>query len=99
MTTCAKCGREEKDDEAVFCQGCGARFDAAEGERGGEDAPKAKKKKKRKGSASKPLAPGAFCARCRDESSDDAAGDVSTSAGMGRKFYGEADPCAECGSV
>jgi hypothetical protein len=40
-----------------------------------------------------------FCAHCIAESSDKTPGDVSTMNGTGRKFYGRAAACAECGSV
>jgi hypothetical protein len=40
-----------------------------------------------------------FCPHCVAESSDQTPGNVSTTNGIGRKFYGNALPCAECGSV
>jgi len=40
-----------------------------------------------------------FCSNCRGESTDETPGNVSTTNGIGRKFYGSADPCAVCGSV
>jgi hypothetical protein len=40
-----------------------------------------------------------FCARCVSESTDKTPGDISTLNGIGRKFYGSAEPCTECASV
>ena len=40
-----------------------------------------------------------FCARCRAESTDVGVGSVRTHNGIGRKFYGGANRCADCGSV
>lgn len=40
-----------------------------------------------------------FCEDCLAESSDQTPGDVSTTNGFGRKFYGAATPCVTCGSV
>ncbi len=40
-----------------------------------------------------------FCEECIAESTDQTPGDVSTTNGVGRKFYGGAKPCPTCGSV
>jgi len=40
-----------------------------------------------------------FCAHCVAETSDQTPGNVSTLNGIGRKFYGGAQPCPECASV
>ena len=40
-----------------------------------------------------------FCEQCIADSTEDTPGDVSTVNGVGRKFYGGAKPCAQCGSV
>jgi hypothetical protein len=40
-----------------------------------------------------------FCAGCVGATSDKTPGDVSTLNGIGRQFYGSAEPCAECASV
>ena len=40
-----------------------------------------------------------FCAACTQASTDKTPGDVSTTNGIGRKFYGGAAPCVTCGSV
>ena len=40
-----------------------------------------------------------FCARCVGETTDKTPGDVSTINGVGRMFYGSAEPCPECASV
>ncbi len=40
-----------------------------------------------------------FCEHCMAESTEDTPGDVSTVNGVGRKFYGGAKPCPNCGSV
>jgi len=40
-----------------------------------------------------------FCEQCRAASTDKTPGDVSTANGIGRKFYGAANPCVACGSV
>jgi hypothetical protein len=40
-----------------------------------------------------------FCAACAAESDERTPGDISTTNGVGRKFYGGARPCVECGSV
>jgi len=40
-----------------------------------------------------------FCERCVAESTDETPGDISTMNGIGRKFYGSAEPCPECASV
>lgn len=40
-----------------------------------------------------------FCEECIAESTDQTPGDISTTNGVGRKFYGGAKPCSTCGSV
>lgn len=40
-----------------------------------------------------------FCPQCKVDSTDETPGDVSTMNGIGRKFYGGAEPCPRCGSV
>lgn len=40
-----------------------------------------------------------FCDRCAAATSEKTPGDVSTINGIGRKFYGSAEPCVECASV
>jgi hypothetical protein len=40
-----------------------------------------------------------FCTHCVAESTDRTPGAISTTNGIGRKFYGNAMPCPECGSV
>jgi len=40
-----------------------------------------------------------FCGACIASSSNDSPRDVSTSSGIGRKFYGGAERCPDCGSV
>ena len=40
-----------------------------------------------------------FCEKCLAVSTDKTPGDVSTMNGIGRKFYGAAEPCSTCGSV
>jgi hypothetical protein len=40
-----------------------------------------------------------FCATCIAASTDKTPGDVSTMNGIGRQFYGSAQPCPECASV
>jgi hypothetical protein len=42
---------------------------------------------------------GVFCATCVAESTEETPGNVSTVNGIGRTFYGKAEPCATCGSV
>jgi hypothetical protein len=42
---------------------------------------------------------GVFCAQCVAETTDQTPGDVSTLNGIGRQFYGSAEPCPECASV
>jgi hypothetical protein len=40
-----------------------------------------------------------FCVSCVTATSDETPGDVSTLNGIGRQFYGSAEPCPECASV
>ncbi|MCW8129491.1 MAG: serine/threonine protein kinase [Planctomycetota bacterium] len=40
-----------------------------------------------------------FCDRCRTQSSERTPGSISTVNGVGRKFYGSAEPCPDCASV
>lgn len=40
-----------------------------------------------------------FCARCTASSTRPGAPSVSTNQGIGRTFYGSAEPCGDCGSV
>lgn len=40
-----------------------------------------------------------FCPHCVGETTDRTPGNVSTTNGIGRKFYGNALPCPECGAV
>ncbi len=40
-----------------------------------------------------------FCTGCEEGSTDMSPGNVSTVNGVGRKFYGSANPCGSCGSV
>lgn len=40
-----------------------------------------------------------FCEKCVSISSAETPGDISTINGVGRMFYGGADPCETCGSV
>lgn len=40
-----------------------------------------------------------FCEKCTSISTPDTPGDISTINGVGRMFYGGADPCEACGSV
>ena len=40
-----------------------------------------------------------FCSQCLSESTDYTPGNISTTNGVGRKFYGGAQPCPNCGSV
>jgi len=40
-----------------------------------------------------------FCEQCLAASTEKTPGDVSTMNGVGRKFYGAANPCVTCGSV
>jgi len=40
-----------------------------------------------------------FCTRCVEATSDETPGDISTINGIGRQFYGGAEPCPECASV
>jgi hypothetical protein len=40
-----------------------------------------------------------FCSTCASQSTEQTPGNISSVNGIGRKFYGSADPCAKCGSV
>ena len=40
-----------------------------------------------------------FCSGCRSRSTEKTPGNISTTNGIGRKFYGNADRCSSCGSV
>ena len=40
-----------------------------------------------------------FCLNCQSTSIEKTPGNISTTNGIGRKFYGSADPCSKCGSV
>ena len=40
-----------------------------------------------------------FCAECTAQSTDRTPKKISTTNGIGRKFYGSADRCSQCGSV
>ncbi len=40
-----------------------------------------------------------FCEKCTAESNDTTPGNISTINGIGRKFYGSAEPCPQCGST
>lgn len=40
-----------------------------------------------------------FCERCKEQSTEHTPGAISTTNGVGRKFYGSADPCPECGGI
>lgn len=40
-----------------------------------------------------------FCQACADDSTAQSPGNISTINGIGRKFYGQAEKCAACGSV
>jgi hypothetical protein len=43
--------------------------------------------------------PWEFCAKCTAESTEQTPGNISTINGIGRKFYGSAEPCPTCGST
>ncbi|MBE7465783.1 MAG: serine/threonine protein kinase [Planctomycetes bacterium] len=40
-----------------------------------------------------------FCERCIEQSQEQSPGSISTTNGVGRKFYGAADTCPDCGAV
>ncbi len=40
-----------------------------------------------------------FCSECVADSTEQTPGNISTVNGVGRMFYGGAEPCAKCGSV
>src|SRR5258708_1100759 len=40
-----------------------------------------------------------FCSDCASHSTAETPANISSINGMGRKFYGSADPCPKCGSV
>jgi hypothetical protein len=40
-----------------------------------------------------------FCPDCVADSSEQTPGNISTTNGIGRMFYGNAEPCSKCGST
>jgi hypothetical protein len=109
---CASCGRDEKDDTALICSGCGVPFEKSGGATEGATEPepaaassepreKSKTGKAKKKRAAGPAAAAPFCERCTAESSDESAGAVSEGYFFGRSFWLSsfgARPCDTCGS-
>lgn len=108
--TCTACGREERDDTALICSGCGVPFAESGSAAAKEEAPaepateavppaapvKAKAGKAKKKGETAPIAAAPFCERCTGESSDETAGEVSEGVFFGRSFWLSAFGARRC---